>query len=79
MTDQLKIGFGALEGTIAQQLKKQKLLFDKETAKDFEQTKVRVLHLRFGGYLTDKQYNCIQKKLFKKIVSHVRKLNKPKV
>ncbi len=77
-TDQLKIGFGALEGTIAQQLKKQKFLFDKKTVRGFEDIRTSYLRLRLNGYLPDAQSNKIRERLFKKILAHVSKLNKPK-
>lgn len=70
------IGFGVFHPTIRMQLKKQKLNFSIEAAKEFEELRQAIISLYFGGILTDKGYQNALQKLFNKIKRHLKIHNK---
>lgn len=65
---EVKIGFGALSGTIASQLKKQKIVFDVAKIKHCEKLKECILHLSFSSIISDKEKEKAFDKLFKRII-----------
>ena len=71
----LEIGFGALDDSIAHQLKKQGFKYKSKDTRRFENHKDSILFLTFGGYFSDKQRKVLFNKLFLKIKSHVKKYN----
>ncbi len=76
MEKQLTIGFGALQPTIAKQLKKQNFKFDTEKVKHYEKLRESVSFCIFNGLITDKSRILADKKLFKLIENHVVSKNK---
>ena len=77
MEKQLEIRFGILNPSIKMQLKKQKLNFSIEAAKNFEDYRQSLITLHFGGILNDSEYQKALNKLFNKIKAHVKIKNKP--
>lgn len=72
----MELVFGAISPKIGQQLKKQKLLFDKDTVDHFDKDSDAICRLKIRGLLNDSQGKQANDKLFKKITVHVKAKNK---
>lgn len=75
-TMQFGIQFSLFAPKFAEQITSQNLKFKEETVKEFQEQYEALMILRFSDLLTDKIFNTIQAKLYKKIVAHVKKINK---
>ena len=60
---------------IGAQLRKQKIKFEPTVIASFDLSCDGLLRLRFMGVLSDKCYEQVRKKIFNKILSHVKKMN----
>lgn len=76
MKNNLEIHFGALCDPIAVQIKKQGFKFDKKQVSVFQKKADAIILLRFDNILIDSAATKCQNKLFKKIITHVKKSNK---
>jgi hypothetical protein len=75
----IEINFGAMADRLSKQLRVQGLKFDKEKVAVFQKEMDAITLLRFGSYLlTQSMVDKITPKLYKIIVAHVAKENKPK-
>lgn len=79
MKTQIGLHFGALAEGVASQLKQQKFKYDSKEVEHFQMCVNALLRLRFADLITDQQHEKIQMRLYRKIVSHVCKVNKLKV
>lgn len=76
MNTSIGIHFGALCEDIKEQLTAQKFEFDLKIVTGFQRSADAILQLSFGDILTDSQKDKCYKRLHKKVVSHVAKVNK---
>lgn len=83
MEKQITIQYSFFSDTIAKQLKKQKVDFDKETAKKHQQIANAILLLRFHELVTDKYADSLLKKnhdeLIKALNKHGNSNQRPKI
>jgi len=79
MKTQFGLHFGALADDLSDQIKSQGFKFDEKQIKAFQDNVDSLLKLRFADLVNDSQHEKIQRKLYKRIVSHVCKINKLKV
>lgn len=79
MKTQIGIHFGALAEEFALQLKKQGFKYDTAETDKFQDWESCILKLSFSGLLNDSQKSKLYARLYRKIVSHVCKVNKLKV
>lgn len=63
--------FGALSDSVTDQLKKQKVSFDSDKAKQFDKMADALTTLHIGGIITDSIRHKCNEKLHAKIVKHV--------
>ncbi len=61
---------------ISVQLKKQKLRFDADKAREFQELRVAICKLGFAGIFLEKQEEKARQRLFSKINTHVNQKNK---
>lgn len=73
------IHFGALSEPIHKQLKNQGLKFDETQVKNFERQLEAITILRFSNLLPDSIATKVFDKLYKRIQTHVCKVNKLKI
>lgn len=79
MKTQIGIHFGALADEFALQLKKQGFKYDSKEMDRFQDLESSILKLSFADIVTDSQKEKLYQRLYRKIVSHVCKINKLKV
>lgn len=72
----MEIKFGALQPKIASQLKEQGLNFDKDNVNTFQTMSHSISMLHIHCVLTDTEADNARNRLYKKILNHVKKLNK---
>ena len=72
---EFKIRFGALCDTIATQIRKQGLKFEKSTIKEFQKDADAVNRLKWADVISDKEASKVLSKIFTKIKSHVSRVN----
>jgi len=75
---ELEIHMGGLAPKFAKQIKDQGYAFDTDVIESFQKNYISLMQLRFADLLTDKIYDHIRGKLFKKIIAHVKIKNKVK-
>ena len=76
MRKEFGIRFGAISDPIAKQLREQKLKFDKKEVEYFQKWADCINHLRIGLGAPDSAISIIERKLYKRIESHILKENK---
>jgi hypothetical protein len=76
MDIEVSLHFGALAVPLEQQLREQKLKFDKEIIKHLTKQEERISHLYFGDLLTETETRKVRDRLYKKILSHLKEYNK---
>jgi len=79
MDKQIVIHFGCLADSTEDQLKQQKLKYNKTDAEQFQFDMESMDRLRVRGLLTDSQTEKVRQKLYKRIVAHVAKCEGMKV
>ena len=77
-TQEFGIRFGAMAPRLSEQIENQGLKYKTEIILGFQKNIDSLLNLRFSGILIDSVYGKLQEKLYKKIVAHVKKINKLK-
>lgn len=75
---QFGLHFGALSDPISKQIEAQGFKFKKEEVQQFQEYADAIVLLRIGGLLADSHADKIKAKLYKQIVSHIKKTNKLK-
>lgn len=65
------LSFGALGGTLAAQLKKQKVIFEEKQMKKFESCRHSITVLMFNDILTQSETKKAYDKLHKQIMKHL--------
>ena len=75
---EFKIGFGVLEPSLVKQINEQGLRWIPTSVKCFEKSREAINWLYFHKIITDSQKSKLQEKLFKRILSHVRKCTNKK-
>lgn len=74
----MEIRFGAMQPTIASQLRKQGFKFDKDKMATFQKLSHSISMLRIHSVVTDSVADKACKSLYKKILSHVVHLKQQK-
>jgi len=75
---QFGLSFGALADPISEQIRKQGLKFNDKEVEQFQSDLDAIHRLRFRSILIDSVASKCFDKLYKKILSHVKKANKLK-
>jgi hypothetical protein len=72
---QVRIGFGGLVEPLAKQLKEQQLNFDKDEVEEYQQCNDAIFTLHLSDILTYSEIEKARQKLYKQILTHIKKKN----
>lgn len=78
--NQVKISvvYGAMCPSISQQLKKQKVLFDKNEVSHYQKDSDAISRLHIRGIMSYSEYDKARKRLNADVMAHIKKMNKIK-